>query len=594
MENKPINPKKRFSWVVKVLLGVGIMGVILLLSAIAGAWYLRGKLPNELKQLVYKKSKGVYTLDFDQMRVNLIGGNVRLIGLSLKADTNQYFKQGDSSKVLVNISAETFSLKGIQVWSYLRSKELHVEGIQLDNPSIFLLHMPLKVKPDSIEDKSSLFDKIPEPLKGLQLAFIEVNQLSFSQNKLGYQHQKPNVLKGISFKIEDIKLDEEALADTNRLWFSKQIELDSRDVAYNLSDSLYLLKLGRIAISSAKKQIQVEQFQLIPRLNELEFYRKLGTEGDRYDLTISNIILKNLDFKGLETSGQIFADSLILSGGDIKIFNNKTLPETGKNKIRNAPHLALQRLKIPINIQTLALQHFTVSYREKTPVSNAIGNVLFTHLNGAFDHVTNDSAAIKANPWATSHFEMDFLDKAKVKVDLNLDLSSPVGAFTYTGSMAPARVSDFNVLLQPMAMMKATKGYISRLTFDIKANMKGASGYIDFHYKDLAADMLIRENNGAIGRRGLLSFLANELVIIPSNPISGEAVRRPQIHYTHPATRSFFNLMWKGVFEGIKQTVNAYGQDARQRKEIQRQLRKESRKERREQRRQKRAAKKAG
>src|SRR5690606_31048643 len=110
------------------------------------------------------------------------------------------------------------------------------------------------------------------------------------------------------------------------------------------------------------------------------------------------------------------------------------------NKIKNAPHLALQRLDFPVHIGKLVLRDFTVSYREKSPVSNSTGNVLFTNLTGSVNNVTNDSAQLKEDSWARSHFEMDFLDRTRVQVDLNLNLADPEGEFNYKGSMAPSNV----------------------------------------------------------------------------------------------------------------------------------------------------------
>lgn len=584
MENQPVGRKKRRSFGVNVLLGLAALVGLIFLCALIGGWYLRGKLPDELKKVVHEQTAGLYSLDFDNLRVNLITGNVRLQGLSLTADTNVYFDTGDSSNVLFNLTAEEFSLRGIQVWHYLMDKELHVEGIRLERPAVFLLKMKQEAKNDSTKDES-LLERVPKPLRGLELAYIDVKKLSFSENRIGLLHQKGNQLSGISFRIEDILLDSSARSDTTRVWFSKHVEIDSKDIVYSLADSMYIFNIDHLVVSSKEKDIRLEGFQVIPQLDELAFSRKLGTEGDRYDVMIPSIELNSIDFKGLETQGRLFADSLVLTGGDVKIFNNKTLPETGKNKIRNAPHLALQRLGMPVNIRQLILEDFKIQYREKSPESNRVGDVLFTNLNGAFTNITNDSIALAKDHWATSHFEMDFLDKARIKVDLNLNLSSSSGEFNYKGSMAPSNVTAFNSLMQPLAMVKATKGHIDRIAFDLTANQKGASGSVDFRYKNLEVDLLIKDNSGDIGTRGLVSFLANEIVIIPNNPEPGEAVRLPKVHYVHPSTRSFFNLMWKGIFEGIKETASAVGNDAKTKKAKEKEQRKEARRERRRQRR---------
>src|SRR5690606_13102956 len=182
-------------------------------------------------------------------------------------------------------------------------------------------------------------------------------------------------------------------------------------------------------------------------------------------------------------------------------------------------------------------------------------------------------------------FSMNFLGKAKIQVDLNLNQASPNGEFNYQGSMEPASVAQFNSLLQPMAMVKATSGSIRKLAFNVKANQKGSSGTVQFLYKDLKVDLLIRENSGKIGRRGLVSFLANEMVILANNPEEGQAARIGRFSYQHPNTRSFFNLMWKSIFTGLKETILADRAAIKENKKITKEKRKEERRERRRERR---------
>ena len=55
--------------------------------------------------------------------------------------------------------------------------------------------------------------------------------------------------------------------------------------------------------------------------------------------------------------------------------------------------------------------------------------------------------------------------------------------------------------------------------------------------------------------KGFLSFLANTLVIADANPAKGEQVRVANITFERTPAASFFNLLWKGIFVGIRETV---------------------------------------
>ena len=64
-----------------------------------------------------------------------------------------------------------------------------------------------------------------------------------------------------------------------------------------------------------------------------------------------------------------------------------------------------------------------------------------------------------------------------------------------------------------------------------------------------------KEETGRIKKKGLISFFANTLLIIDNNPTPGSPLRVAAAAFVRPAQASFFNLMWKTIFEGIKTTV---------------------------------------
>jgi hypothetical protein len=55
-------------------------------------------------------------------------------------------------------------------------------------------------------------------------------------------------------------------------------------------------------------------------------------------------------------------------------------------------------------------------------------------------------------------------------------------------------------------------------------------------------------------KKKLASFIAN-LVVKNANPLRKQDVRVAEVHYTRNTNRSFFNLMWKSVFTGVKQSA---------------------------------------
>jgi hypothetical protein len=246
-----------------------------------------------------------------------------------------------------------------------------------------------------------------------------------------------------------------------------------------------------------------------------------------------------------------------------------------KDVILNAPHLALQRLEFPVLIDTLTLKNFEVHYRELNPKSNQIGDAFFTNLNGTLKNITNDSVSLKKNNWCVSNFEMNFLGNAKIDLNLNFNLTSKIGEFNYKGTLGAASATSFNKLLEPIALVKADKGYFNKISFDVKANINGSHGTVQALYKDLKVSALVKEPDGSLGKDGLISFLVNALFVTPNNPEEGEVARTSNFTYTHSPKRSFFNLMWKSIFTGIKDNVIESKEEKKEKKKLQKEKKKE-------------------
>lgn len=105
-----------------------------------------------------------------------------------------------------------------------------------------------------------------------------------------------------------------------------------------------------------------------------------------------------------------------------------------------------------------------------------------------------------------------------------------------------------------MGLIKIKSGKINSLDFNLKGNDTKASGDFVMKYNDLKVDVLkIDKDTKKMKKRGLLSLAAN-MVVKDSNPESGD-LRTETPEYDRDIFKSFFNLVWKTVFAGMKQTV---------------------------------------
>ena len=109
---------------------------------------------------------------------------------------------------------------------------------------------------------------------------------------------------------------------------------------------------------------------------------------------------------------------------------------------------------------------------------------------------------------------------------------------------------------EPLGLFKIEDGKIEKLSFDFKGSDKKCSGPFTFLYDDLHISILKKGNeDGQQDKKGFLSFIANTFIIRKSNPGNDGDVRTVAASSERDIHKSFFNLIWKTLLDGFKQTV---------------------------------------
>jgi len=544
--NRNINWKKISYWT------LGVLGFLLILLIIGG-FILQNKLPEQLKSTIRKETKGVYELQFADMEVSLIRGSMHLDSIALTPDTGAYSKNhnAESAKNLFQLKAHSLDISGLKLLKYLFSKKLQVTSIALNNPDLIIMKMRDTIPVDSLADVS-LYHQMPEFLKDAKVKILRVNELSVVNQDKGDTSRRGGQWSGLSFAMESISIDSLSHRDSTKLWFCSDIQSNSKNIHFASADGMYDFTIAELKASVKDRLVDITDFKVVPRYPEIEFSQRLGVQGDRYDMVFGKIGASDIDFKSFEESGRLRLSILNLENAELRIFNNKTLPGSSEPKTDNFPHIAIKKLAIPLTLDTLLMKNVSIYYKELSPQSGKSGTAFFTSLYGTLHNITNDSIQWKEDPWCRAKFETKFLGNAKLLVDLNLNMADKDGEFNYKGSLGPAKGKFYNQILEPMAMARIEDGNIKSINFSVNANRFGSTAEVVMLYDDLKVSVLGKDGK-VVKKKGLLSFLANTFIVKNSNPRKkGEPPIEANVKFTHSPERSFFNLMWKSVFTGLK------------------------------------------
>lgn len=541
-----------------------IAGILIALFIIIGAAaiYLAAKwkpfLTEKIKTGIYESSDHLYRINFTDLHLNVLTGTATMDSVSLYPDTAVFHKlrkQHLAPVHLFEIKLDELKLTRIGILTAYFKKRINMNAVILDRPTINMLRFNVKAQPDTVQTGLNLYQKISKSLESVHIRSVKVLNANFDYIR-GESGEVMNSVKELNVSVTDVLIDSVSQHDKERFYYSRDVAFELIGYKSLSKDKMYTLKVDTLSGFANKGRVKLSGFQMIPMYPDLQFSRKYKDQRDRYDLKFSKVEFSGMDLERFNREGRLVANSLAISSARVKIFMNRELPPASINKGRNFPHLALQRVELPLIIDTVSLKNIDVAYTEYNPIAQERGTVNIDNLTGTIRNVTNDSVRISKQKFMEAKLKASVIKAADLDVNLRFNLGASNGAFQFTGNVGAFNMTALNPLASALGLVKIETGKIQKVSFDINGNTVGSTGSLKMYYSDLKVQLLKEGEDGeAAKKRGFLSFLANELVIKDANPKKGEALRVARIEYTRSPAASFFSLLWKSIFVGIRETI---------------------------------------
>ncbi|MCX2450499.1 hypothetical protein OQX61_04360 [Pedobacter sp. PLR] len=539
-----------------------LSGVLVLIFVLLGAaaLYLSARwkplISEKLKSGIQQGSAGLYVLNFKDIHLNLLTGTASLDEVSLSPDTavfNQLKAIEQAPIHLFQLKVKKLQVNHLGMVKAYFNKTIHINSIVLDQPSINMMNYQLKKKKKDTSNKT-VYQLLAKSLKSLDIDAIRIVNADFDYID-GASGQPLHRIKKLNLNVRDLLIDSISQFDTTRFYYAKDISFEVN--GYQAKDKMYLTKVDTISGSAAKGTLLIKGFKMTPRYPDLAFSRMFKYGKDRYNLDFDQISLTGLDFPGFYDERTFHAKKITIGPAKAAIFLNREMPPPPNlDKGRNFPHMALRRLGLPTIVDTLKIDNIDLAYTEYNPISQQKGTIYFQNLQGKILHVTNDSLSVVKNNHAVANLTALVMKKSRINIRIDFSLTDPKGAFHYSGAVAPMNLTDLNAISIPLGLIEIESGKMQKVDFDIHGNTRGSKGKVHFYYTDLKVKLLKEGEDGAPQKKkGLLSFLANNLLIEDANPSKGEAPRTANVIFERSPAASFFNLLWKGVFIGMRESA---------------------------------------
>lgn len=540
---------------------IAVSILVFILAAVAGGviyWkiYRKQIIRNELEKVVKNKSKGLYQLTYDSLKLDEVAGNLAIQNVRLVYDSNHYsrlLQRNDAPATLVKISIPAISVMGVQTPRALLSKEIVGKKLTISRPVIDIIYTGEGKDSARYVPTRDVYQQLLGELGMVKIDTLEIIGAEIATSKLK-QRDKLVRFSNTSLRLVNVAIDEETRANPKQVLFADHLFLEAEKVSFRSEVRPYDFSIDSISLNSGSRSGFVKQFRIDPRLGEDAFVKSLPFQDDRFDFSLTNITLKSLDIRQLFNEN-IVADSLVIGNAVFKIYRDLAIPRDKKNRVGRYPHQLLDKLPVSVEAKRLILSNAYVEYKEKSKITRQSGRVRFHRVYASFENVTNDKE-IKANNIMTANINTRFLDKAPLKVEWKFYLGHPRGRFDLKGRLGAIAAADVNPLTVPMGPARLKEGQVKSLDFDLEGSDYSANGNVRMIYNDLKLSLLEKEpGSGELDNKTLASFVAN-IVVKNDNPNGkSEEPRVANVQLDRDTNRSIFYLAWKSIFKGIRETV---------------------------------------
>ena len=473
------------------------------------------------------EAENIY-LKTDQLQALKIG-KIKSENQDITIDNFQMIPLGKSiHKDILDIKTDKILIIKNQSKYIGQQLNLNFAGIDVVNPKIKIFsakhHSKTQEKNESTPDFKALIGK------------LNITNGTFKQFSEG--KEKLSVGK-LQVRLDGIKSDQNIAKDDlpfivkSRLINAKNINLDA--------GKHYRLKLA--SMKNSGKQTDLQDLEFLPKYSRDGFSKVIAMQEDLYTIRTKHISITDKDSK-LGKNMVINLDKITVDNLDCNIYHDLAPPED--HSIRYLFGKKLRDVKFPLFINQIQLKNSRLVYEENAVNANKPGKLTFEDFNANINNVNNTK--IKALPTLVSvDANFKFYGTAPTTATWKFDVKDLDDKYTIAGNIQKLSADNVNLFVRPYLNV-TLDGKIDYIKFDYYGSSAGIAGKFYFKYKDMYVNFL-NKNNGK--ERKILSTVANWFV---KNESTGEP-EHVNIEKKRDPEKSFFNMVWQGIMEGLKKYV---------------------------------------
>ncbi|MCB0791269.1 MAG: hypothetical protein H6595_03475 [Flavobacteriales bacterium] len=476
-------------------------------------------------------------VDIASVQVDLFRGNLSWRGIEITAGAS------DSVPTSASITGRVGSIEvsGLSVFSLLLRHRVSVDALRMHDADLLFRLRSDTVQRERTEQKTSF------------AAFFEADSLVLTDVRMGLFRSSGRDTTRMSIGPGDVRSAGLAVDLSNGIGqggvrlVGAEMEWDALEGRWG---QVYAVRTGRITMADGGRTLRVITPMLTPRIPVERFPKVERFEKDLFNVQADSILFRDLDL-GRLLFGKVFQARLLkIAGPELIVHRDKHMPDP-PFIFKPLPARALRELPLRLQLDTVLLDAGAVSYFERGEEMADFGEVRFDTL----DVIITGTCTSDPHRQDTMHVRASALafEKARIDLDVRLPLEDPDDRIFVHATSTSLPFRAFDRATNDLLGVRADRGVILGVRYDMVGDDDGATGTVDMEYTDLALE--VRRTDGRREARKLLTLLVNGVVRKENRRASEKDFRLGTFRIDRRKDRAVFNYLWLGLREGMLATM---------------------------------------
>lgn len=544
---------------------LGLLLLILMGLAGFGAWFsshYRQILKKQIPVWIAKATDSVYKVSIKDIRINIVNRRVTVTGIELQPDSDRIAllkSQHREPSVVFSASIPQIRMWGVSWEAIATEKELNCKILHIYSPNIRITSAPKSV--DSLQQNQTDTLSIDEQnKKKSSISGVHIGRITVSDQSVDYMHVDTAgkyhcYLVGGSINMLDWEFVPKQAKDGDRFLYSKQTTINIDSIAYVKDGSLYTIRAKQMHFVSDSNLLSARDFAIHCKVSHDEFYRSKGFQTDLLNFNVARAELRNFRWRALMDSSLLAVDTIAFYSPVLDDYFSRLVPPSNQSKKGKFPIQLLTRLKQKVAIDYVRIRDGHVKYTEVNAQSHMAGVITFDGMNGGLSNLTNVPELISRNNRCVMRLSGSLWKRSPISATFTFSLSDPAASFSVDGQVQDIDASQINPPAKALALTEIPSVHIGKTVLHIDGDETHAQATVTMPYNDLKVVPQEVGEDKQLNKKHITSFLANTLLIFPDNPMQGKPIRTESSYVPRDLHKSFFNLIWKSLFNSIQKTA---------------------------------------